>query len=305
MSSTEKQAGHLAPAYAALLPGLQEAARLKGYALAVHGSLARDLDLIAVPWVEWARPALELVQELAKLVGGRLQTDEEKLHGRRAWTVTLEGAGFIDISVMPASPSPVVMPEEVREAFTREEWIVMDEIACANKAHVKKYEGAESTVPLEKAIILVRAMNRLHDERMARLRSLSSPAPVEGLPSLVGILAKLPNHTKEAVEAYGNACYRIGTRLSPASVEGVKSVATRTIRIPACAEHEGVHAITATVPWVCLECSGPRGEPFKGQSYDGSRRLEVDVWNNPCGHVEKYAAVRARLSRLEREAKGE
>lgn len=31
------------------LPGMQLAARGCGYALAVHGSLARDIDLIAVP----------------------------------------------------------------------------------------------------------------------------------------------------------------------------------------------------------------------------------------------------------------
>jgi hypothetical protein len=67
---------------------------------------------------------------------------------------------------------------------------------------------------------------------------------------------------------------------------------TRTIRIPSCAEHNGFHALTATVPWRCLVCGGPRGEPYKGLSFDGSRRLGVDRWDNPCGHVETYAFVR-------------
>jgi hypothetical protein len=40
-----------APIYAAALyPELSEIARSHGYALAVHGSLARDFDLICVPW---------------------------------------------------------------------------------------------------------------------------------------------------------------------------------------------------------------------------------------------------------------
>ncbi len=41
------------PLYAACLyPEMAEIARKHGYALAVHGSLARDFDLIAIPWTE-------------------------------------------------------------------------------------------------------------------------------------------------------------------------------------------------------------------------------------------------------------
>jgi len=40
------------PVYcAAMYPGLAKIFQKHGYALAVHGSLAKDLDLIAVPWV--------------------------------------------------------------------------------------------------------------------------------------------------------------------------------------------------------------------------------------------------------------
>lgn len=70
---------------------------------------------------------------------------------------------------------------------------------------------------------------------------------------------------------------------------------TRTVTIPAREEHEGISTLTVTLPWKCLECGGPRGEPFEGLSYDGSRRLHVHSWTNPCGHVEKYSAVRKSL----------
>lgn len=71
---------------------------------------------------------------------------------------------------------------------------------------------------------------------------------------------------------------------------------TRTITIPAREDHDGHAAMTITVPWVCLQCGGPRGEPHQAISYDGSRGLTVDVWTNPCGHVEKYSKVRAALA---------
>ena len=43
--------------YPAILPTLKGVAHEHGYAVAVHGSQARDLDVIAVPWVEGASPA--------------------------------------------------------------------------------------------------------------------------------------------------------------------------------------------------------------------------------------------------------
>jgi hypothetical protein len=70
---------------------------------------------------------------------------------------------------------------------------------------------------------------------------------------------------------------------------------TRTVTIPGRTEHDGYHSMTVTLPWVCLQCGGPRGEPFDTVSYDGSRRLEVHGWHNPCGHVEKYSDVRQSL----------
>lgn len=80
------------------------------------------------------------------------------------------------------------------------------------------------------------------------------------------------------------------------------SETTRTVTIPACAEHEGLFAVQVTLPWVCLHCGGPRGEPFETISYDGSRRLGVHGWTNPCGHIEKYSEVRAAVAATTREA---
>ncbi|MDU9415191.1 hypothetical protein [Pseudomonas sp. zfem005] len=72
----------------------------------------------------------------------------------------------------------------------------------------------------------------------------------------------------------------------------------RTVNIPGCDQHEGLYSLRVTMPWVCMHCGKPRGEPYDNISYDGSRRLKVHRWNNPCGHLETYAEVRATLTGL-------
>lgn len=71
---------------------------------------------------------------------------------------------------------------------------------------------------------------------------------------------------------------------------------TKTVTIPACEIHHGLFKIDVTLGWICPKCGGERGEVYKGRSYDGSRWMEVDCWDNPCGHVDKYDAVRKEVA---------
>ena len=103
--------------YAAILPELRTVARAHGYALALHGSGMRDLDLIAVPWIEDAAADTVLVEALRACVGGFITNDpdaqvgdytrrspESRPHGRLAWAIYLfisNGSLYIDLSVMP------------------------------------------------------------------------------------------------------------------------------------------------------------------------------------------------------------
>jgi hypothetical protein len=103
-------------AYAKVLPYLVEIAREHGYCLAVHGSMATDLDLVAVPWVERVAEPEVLIEAIREAVGGRIDlTPEwgEKPHGRLAWTILPHDFGglprldlvpWLDISVMPRIP---------------------------------------------------------------------------------------------------------------------------------------------------------------------------------------------------------
>ncbi len=80
-----------------------------GYAIAVHGSRVRDLDLIAVPWTDAAVPAIELVKALELALGGFVTERNvegivwpvRKPHGRAAWSIHLGAGPYIDLSIVP------------------------------------------------------------------------------------------------------------------------------------------------------------------------------------------------------------
>jgi hypothetical protein len=99
--------------YALALPNLRAIAREHGYALAVHGSMATDLDLLAAPWTDTCSDAETLVEALKAAVNGVLPTPDDyftdpnpspRPHGRRAWCIHMYNGfsgPYIDLSVMP------------------------------------------------------------------------------------------------------------------------------------------------------------------------------------------------------------
>jgi len=100
---SDKPAANLRPTmYAHRVHELQAIAKANGYAIALHGSMMRDLDVVAIPWVKNARTPKHLVKELCERMGLR-STKEGTLkpHGRLAYTLLLGDIGFVDLSVMP------------------------------------------------------------------------------------------------------------------------------------------------------------------------------------------------------------
>lgn len=100
------QAANYAPIYAACLyPELAESFRTKGWALAVHGSLARDFDLVAIPWHPEPVSPQACVGSIChyhsmKQIGQAVT----KLHGRQVFTLALSfGECFLDLSFMPTT----------------------------------------------------------------------------------------------------------------------------------------------------------------------------------------------------------
>ena len=64
--------------YHALISALRYKSESCGYAIAVHGSLKRDIDLVACPWREMPIPAESLVSELKKVVLAVIGTARER-----------------------------------------------------------------------------------------------------------------------------------------------------------------------------------------------------------------------------------
>lgn len=82
--------------YTSLLPRIREIAEAHGYAVGVHGSLERDLDLIVSPWVDNVKKPESLLMALEEEFVGyratraaRKEWWAEKPHGRRAQVIHL------------------------------------------------------------------------------------------------------------------------------------------------------------------------------------------------------------------------
>lgn len=113
MSDKDHDFGSLVCIYSQILPRIRKVAKGLGYAVAIHGTMQRDFDLVAVPWTEDALPPSVLVEEVAAIVGGYVFGDGvdragyiskrpfKKPHGRLAWNICWGGKAFIDFSVMP------------------------------------------------------------------------------------------------------------------------------------------------------------------------------------------------------------
>ncbi len=71
-------------------------AREHGYALTTHGSQLRDLDVVAVPWIEGASAPEVLAEAIRERVGGVFTTKTipqdaptPRPHGRLGWAITM------------------------------------------------------------------------------------------------------------------------------------------------------------------------------------------------------------------------
>lgn len=94
-----------APIYCALYPELAKVAKSNGYALAVHGSMQRDFDLVCIPWVDSPGSPREVVDQIiGEFSLSEIGSPEIRQHGREIYTLSIGfGECFLDLSFMPTS----------------------------------------------------------------------------------------------------------------------------------------------------------------------------------------------------------
>lgn len=111
MPPLDQKKPSFAPAYVVgIYPQLASVAMACGYALALHGSLQRDLDLVAIPWTEEALPVSALLTSILEVFDLEPSNllPEEKPHGRLSWSIPLWWGAYLDLSVV----SPVLRKGE-------------------------------------------------------------------------------------------------------------------------------------------------------------------------------------------------
>ncbi len=103
--------------YACMWEDLRNAALDCGWALALHGSLNKDMDIMAMPWVEDARPVDEMIQALKNCftdnMFGVKPPTTDRPHGRIIYTINIWSDFYLDISIIK---SPIELPNDERNA---------------------------------------------------------------------------------------------------------------------------------------------------------------------------------------------
>jgi len=102
--SEERKPVHAKPSlYAYYFIGMKEIALAYGYNLVLHGSMARDLDLIAIPWTDTPEPELEMIHKLSEYITGykAAEGNEKDIYlmknlpgGRHSYVINVNRGGY-------------------------------------------------------------------------------------------------------------------------------------------------------------------------------------------------------------------
>ena len=89
--------------YRLILPRIRTVARKSGYAITVHGSMKRDLDLVAVPWVRRHLLPITLVRRIQREITGFVMKKKDyhwtmKPNGRQSVVINIGTYVYIDLS---------------------------------------------------------------------------------------------------------------------------------------------------------------------------------------------------------------
>lgn len=108
----------MAPLYVAIYPELAELLRQHGYALSIHGSLAKDFDLVAIPWAEMVSGPADVIAAIEREFAMRSLVSTVKNHGRLCYTIIVgQGSCYLDLSFV--NEMRVANPNDPGETMQR------------------------------------------------------------------------------------------------------------------------------------------------------------------------------------------
>ena len=92
--------------YACIWDDLRQAAMNCGWALGLHGSLSSDMDIMAMPWTDDAKPVDEMIKALSDCFTENPFKDKhtipyyDKPNGRVVYTMSIWADFYLDINVI-------------------------------------------------------------------------------------------------------------------------------------------------------------------------------------------------------------
>ncbi len=109
--------------YACMYEDIRQCALDCGWAVSLHGSLASDMDIMAMPWVENAVSFKEMIDKVSKLFKDNdmssqyVITYNEKPHNRVVATIPIWSDFYLDISTITADVVPKSEYEQLQHKY--------------------------------------------------------------------------------------------------------------------------------------------------------------------------------------------
>lgn len=92
--------------YACMWEDIRQCAMDNGWAVALHGSISSDMDIMAMPWVEKSATFEKLVAKISQLFNGNQMAEnyfityDEKPYNRVVATIPIFADFYLDISTI-------------------------------------------------------------------------------------------------------------------------------------------------------------------------------------------------------------
>ena len=89
--------------YALMFEPIKEIGLKYGYNIVLHGSINRDLDLIAIPWIYNMSSHSEMIEEICNYIGGEIMINSDgrifsdKPHGRICYIINILRNGYCEL----------------------------------------------------------------------------------------------------------------------------------------------------------------------------------------------------------------